>query len=559
MTAIERLPADVVALSALARAALAGEIGPELAAVPQRVEDLEPPPERFEPSERESLARKLEATLAPLEPHVAVLDAIRALRTPGACAVVTGQQPGFLASPLYSLYKALQAVRLARLLAQRWERPVAALFWNHADDHDVAEVHHAHVVNQNLDLQKITLPGLASGRTPFSDVFLDEEAQRLPALRAVLAEIHRGAPHLDRALEVLFPRAGESLARAFTRALTELCGPLGLVVVEPPSIRAECSAALARLVAHDPAPALERGAARVRARGFEPAIAPAEAALVFRHALEHGKPARRALRTGGEGFRYDGESGSRTPAELAAEIVQAPLEWSAGALLRPLVQDLCLPVAAYVGGFGELAYHAELGALREEARLPATAFVPRSSCTLVDPETRSSLARLEVGVEAFLRARGEIASSESEAPPVVADLRAVGERAARELLALRGAVADLDPSLAVQVKRGADQVRSLVDKVAEKAERVHQNQSGKGRRHERRAQSALAPRGEPQERVLGPFSYVARFGEAWIADLAGAIDPLGRDHVLALLDDGRAAGADDARAADDGREGDQAG
>ena len=551
MSVLERLPADVVELSPLARVALEGELDPGLASVPQRVDDLEPPPDAFEPAEREALARALEASLAPLEPHVAVLDAVRALRTPGACAVVTGQQPGFLASPLYSLYKALQAVRLARLLAQRWERPVAALFWNHADDHDVAEVHHTHVVNQNLDLQKITLPGLASGRTPFSDVVLDEEAQRLPALRAALAEVHRGAPRLDRALDVFFPRAGESLARAFTRSMTALCGPLGLVVVEPPAIRRECSAALARLVALDPAPALERGAGRVRARGFAPAIVPAEAALVFRHVPERGKPARRALRPGGEGFRYDGESGSRTPSELAAEIVQAPLEWSPGALLRPLVQDLCLPVAAYVGGYGELAYHAELGALREEARLHATPFVPRASCTLVDRETRFALERLELGVAAFLRARGEVAAGDGEAPPVVADLRAVAERAARELLALRGAVAELDPSLAVQVKRGADQVRSLVDKVAEKAERVHQNQAGKGRRHERRAQNNLFPRGEPQERVLGPFSFVARFGEAWVEELAGAIDPLGRDHLVVSLDDGEAGPRDEGASAAD--------
>ena len=53
--------------------------------------------------------------------------------------------------------KALQALRLARRLRQAWERPVVALFWNHADAHDIAEVHHTWLVNENLDLQRIGL------------------------------------------------------------------------------------------------------------------------------------------------------------------------------------------------------------------------------------------------------------------------------------------------------------------------------------------------------------------------------------------------------------------
>src|SRR5207344_2072434 len=93
-------------------------------------------------------------------------------------------------------------------------------------------------------------------------------------------------------------------------------------------------------------------------------------------------------------YRYDGEAGARTAVELAAEIVQEPLAWSAGALLRPVVQDLVLPTAAYVGGWGELDYHAQLGPLRALAGAPATPFVPRLSATLVDAAARESLGKL---------------------------------------------------------------------------------------------------------------------------------------------------------------------
>jgi hypothetical protein len=142
----EPLPLGAVPTAAegsIGAAALRGELGIEGFSVALTVEDVRPPPDPLEPASRAALAARLELCLATLRPHVAVLDSIRALKEPGASLVVTGQQPGLLVSPLLSLYKALQALRLARRLAQAWERPVVALFWNHADDHDIAEVHHA--------------------------------------------------------------------------------------------------------------------------------------------------------------------------------------------------------------------------------------------------------------------------------------------------------------------------------------------------------------------------------------------------------------------------------
>jgi bacillithiol biosynthesis cysteine-adding enzyme BshC len=535
MIRIQRVPPEESAASPLVRLVRSGGAEALGMRVPGGAADLDAPPGRFDDRERGALARTLEQHLAPLAPHVAVLDAARSLAAPGACAVVTGQQPGFLASPLYCLYKALQAIALARTLAARWKVPVVPLFWNHADDHDIAEVHHAHLVNRNLDLQKISLAGLSSGRQPFSRIVLQEEANHLAAIRALLDQILEGLPHARPAVDLFAPRAGESIARAFTRTMTELLGPAGLVVLEPDWIRAEMSARLAHLAGGDPAPLLRRGAQRMVERGLSPAIDPAGAALVYHHAPE----GRLALRAAGDGFRFDGEHGSRTPAELAAEIVQSPLGWSPGALLRPLVQDLCLPVAAYVGGWGELAYHAELPDLRKHAGVPATPFVPRVSCTLLDPECRVSLGKLGIGIEELVRGGRalEAGAPEPAGLPWMPRVRAIADGAARELEALRPDVAAFDPALLSQLKRAADQVRSAGEWLSEKVERVHQNRSGKGRRHLRRLNSWLLPREEPQERVLGPLPFVARYGFEWPRELGGALDPFSPDHLVVHLGD----------------------
>lgn len=535
---LEHLRADIFDPPAIARDALAGRLAASLARVPARLSDIAAPPERFAEEDRDELATTLEAHLAPLQPHVAVMDSVRALHLEGALCVVTGQQPGLLASPLYNIWKGLHAVRLARALAVELRRPVVPVFWNHADDHDVAEVHHAHLLNVNLDVQKVGLAGMSSGRLPLSRVMFDEERHRLGAARAAVAELLHGQPHAAAAIETCMPRAGESFASAFTRTLTTLLGPHGLVVLEPDWLRTRFSRALAGLVMADPVDELVRGAEALRDAGYPVPIDPREAALLFRHE-DKGRRALRCTRAadGAAEWRYDGEEGSRTSAELAAEIVQAPLEWSAGALLRPLVQDLALPAVAYIGGHGELGYHAQLGAVRAALDLPRTSFVPRLSCTVVDPHTRLALAKLGIEAESVLAAKGAWGSPAEthETPEVIARMRAIAKECEGSLDACRADLAQLDKGLAVHLKRLGDQLRKNVEEIVVKAERVQQNKSGKGRRHERRVNNALVPRGVPQERLLGPVQTIARFGDAWIGELLAELDPLPREHLVVHL------------------------
>ena len=116
-------------------------------------------------------------------------------------------------------------------------------------------------------------------------------------------------------------------------------------------------------------------------------------------------------------------------------------------------------------------------------------------------------------------------------------LRDIASRAARELGQQREALAQLDPLLAANLKRSGDQVRDIVEKICEKAERVHQNKSGKGQRHLRRVSNALFPRGLPQERVLGPLAVTARHGRGWIDDLFLHVPAVPRAHLLAYFTD----------------------
>ncbi len=185
------------------------------------------------PARREELVGALERALPRLRPHVAVLDALRSLARPGASAIVTRTARLRLPQARSTRSRSAHRRALARTLSQAWEKPVVALFWNHADDHDVAEVTPASGQPQPRPAESRAAQALLGAHAAPWRSCAFEEALDLPVLRALFEQELRGAlPHLAEALAMLFPRAGGPL-QVRCRALTRLCGPLGLVVVEP--------------------------------------------------------------------------------------------------------------------------------------------------------------------------------------------------------------------------------------------------------------------------------------------------------------------------------------
>lgn len=543
--ALEFEAANLFGLSPFAARALTGRTAELGLVVPQTLDAMpRVNTDLFDPPRRRDLAARLEAKLAALEPHVRVIDSVRRLAQPGATCILAGQQPGLFGGPLFNAFKALHVVRLARALEAEWHTPVIPILWNHADDHDLAEVHHAWFANDQHNLVKVGLPGASSGRTPFSHFVCRDDVHQHDNLRSRLADLHIGGLDPDVA-QLAVPRDGETLAAAWTRFHLELFGHLGLVVIEPDWIREDLSNALADVVAPHPLSCLRRASERLTQAGLDIAIDPEHAALVY-HLESRAKVAdddrqvgveRLALRPGGEGWKFDHEQGSRTATELAAEIVRDKPNYNAGALLRPIVQDLALPVAAYVGGFGELAYHAQLGELRERSGLAPGVFVPRLSATVTDARLRASLRHIRMSAGAFLRTPN---LNERQVHQVdaaqVERLRAAYRGFRTELMGEHDSLNAIDPGLGGQLRRVLSHAKKHVDALATRVERIETSLSGSDRRHRRRLLAQLWPRDTPQERLLTTCQLIARYGRDWLDELLAEIDPLPLEHLIVHVD-----------------------
>jgi bacillithiol synthase len=94
----------------------------------------------YDPARRQRVAAVLERQNRAWGASQETLDNIARFRA-GASAVVTGQQVALFGGPLFSIYKALSAIKLATEFSHAGQECVP-VFWLATEDHDLAEVNH---------------------------------------------------------------------------------------------------------------------------------------------------------------------------------------------------------------------------------------------------------------------------------------------------------------------------------------------------------------------------------------------------------------------------------
>jgi len=485
--------------------------------------------------DRERLASVLVDYNASLGAPPEVLASAGSLAESRTVVVISGQQPGVLTGPLYTFWKALAVVQLARAVAEHLPAGtrVVPVFWIGAEDHDLVEVASVTVRGPDGSLRRLTYqPGVPHG--PRTSVGLQPAGAAALRLIEEFEEALGPAQFGREVSEVLRETAGESsnLGDWFGRLLLGLLGREGLVLANPllPGLRALQGPAFSRMIEDNEglARAFFEGRERVVSLGLEPQVdkEPDSANLY----LYRGRERVPLYRREGGAFM----AGRENPAPLSTsellEIARSrPERLSPNVVLRPLSQDAVFPVLAYVGGPGETSYFGLYRAVyhRFGRRLPV--IYPRPGVTIVEPKVRRSLEKCGLDAAEALnleRLREREGACLREADPVGIDL--LFEQAAarvRDIYAgpegLLSPVTRVDPSLQPLVDRS---LRSVLKELARFRRQVWQRHRRACRDtldRFRALETALRPRGDYQERVLNIFPFLARYGPGLVRDLAG--------------------------------------
>jgi len=468
----------------------------------------------------------------------AVRAAANALRLADedAVAVVTGQQAGLFGGPLYVLYKALAATKLAAALEVRRGKPVVPVFWVVSDDHDFAEVRSVSVIDQAGEVRTLRYNperepiGLPAGKIvldkTISDL-VDESSRVLPA-----------TPGRDALLERIAAcyRPGVTLAEAFMQLLSGLLPELVVLDPSDPDLRRLMAPVLAREVMEEsPTSRLaEEVGSRLLAAGYHQQV-PLRTGFLNLFVMRDGQ--RRALAVQDGLLEVRGLGLRMTVAEATAEVNGSPEDWSPGVLLRPLAQDTVLPTVAYIGGPAEIAYHAQVGPSYAHFGIPRPVLVPRPSLTLVEPAQARTLESERLTLPDLLAGPETILArwAHETYPEVEEAFQRTREALEREMGVVERTLGALDPTLPGAVDAARGRALHQVDTLHEKATRALKKRDQARADRLRRTRDALLPGGSLQERGLGFVGLLARHGLAIVDAIHERMDPWAKGHQVIRL------------------------
>ncbi len=414
-----------------------------------------------------------------------------------AVAVLAGHQIGLFTGPLFTITKALDAIRVARELRERGV-PAVPVFWALTDDHDLDEIARTARPDKE-EVQILVLEGAdRANRKPVGGLPLPEKTRDI-------LEAFRGdarGPEGEEVLEAFARRysPGTSYGEAFIETLFDLVGGEPLLVLDP------ASEALRRQAAE-----FFLSAARSR-----DAVLGAWRAVAER--LERaGKPVPVPFREGVFPF-FTVEKGERhrvASAEAAAESVSRGTAWiSTDVLTRPVFKSHLLPVAASVLGAAEIAYHAHSLALFPEFHLPPPVLLPRSHLLLLGPSERRIAEALGIAPENLLQ------PLPPAAPPAIPELdllAGIASGAETSLSSLEPRLRELDATLSGALETARRKIAYQFDQLGERIRKAVERKDETKTKRRRRLQTMLLPNGTPAERLYPPLVPLLAYGREALA------------------------------------------
>ncbi|HKH48813.1 MAG TPA: bacillithiol biosynthesis cysteine-adding enzyme BshC [Thermoanaerobaculia bacterium] len=435
----------------------------------------------------------------------------RKLADPATRVVVTGQQPGLLGGPLYSVAKAVAAARWAAELETAGE-PAVSVFWIATEDHDWAEVSAAVVPTpdgpRTFDLGPDLEPLAPAGMRALG-----------PLVAEVLRELSAAMPgeRYGEWIEQVgrWYRPDARFGEAFARLMAALLGPRCPLLLDAmhPALKAAQRPWLRRVVERRMAieEALERQDAEVERRGHSLQVSPQRGASPL-FLLSRGERRRIEWRGAGEWTLRGREDSGGSVDELLRIVDENPGVVSPGVLARGAIQDAVLGTFLQVLGPGELSYMAQVSAVYPVLEVEAPWVALRPQSLVLEGHQIEKLEELGIGLADLLGSRQRLdrALAAGGDGDFVAPIRARVEAALGEL---RGSALAADPNLERPYEKTCEQILRALDTFGEKAI------AAAARRNEVRARRAdqlretCLPLGRLQERVVAAAHFQGKYGE----------------------------------------------
>lgn len=457
----------------------------------------------------------------------------------GAFVVVGGQQSGLLTGPLYSVHKAISVILLAKEQRQKLNTAVVPMFWIAGEDHDIEEINHTHTI-VDAEVKKRGYSERSKLKTMASTTPLNQDA--LVQFVKTVFKDYGETEYTEQLLTDVLAHAEKSTTFTdfFTRLLNDLFKNHGLLLLDATddSFRQYEKPYFEAIIKNN-----EEIAERVVAQ--EVKLGQAGYAMPI-SATE--KNANLFFVKEGERFLLERKDGhfknvlahvNFTEQELLELAKNTPEALSNNVVTRPLMQEMTIPVLAFVGGPGELAYWATLKPAFETLQLQMPIFAPRLTITMLTRQVQVILQQHELTVTEALD--NVIEQKLARFVEQIQD-----EKSKQMIEQMNAQLMQQYEQLAAYLQQENYHLEALIEKNKEYHDRQFQFLQSKINKqdiekHEveirqyKTIQSELYPNGGYQERIYSPYQYMNSYGPTLIDDLLDSgLNIYKQNHIVSL-------------------------
>jgi len=472
--------------------------------------------------ERQLLHRVLNDQNREFHGGIKTLANIDLIGNDNTLAVVTGQQLGIFTGPLYTIYKAITAVRLAEKLAVDFpEYNFVPIFWLEGEDHDFAEINKVKYINSSNELSfaEYLVGGKpleknigATGNIVF-DEYIDNFFAALdstmpksdfsPALFEMLRGYYKQGNTFLKAFTGFFNHVYEDSGLIFINANNpELKKIVSKIFVNEINSNSESS----KLVIQKSVELEEHYHAQIKAKALN---------LFMFH-----KGGRHLIEPSDSGDYYLKNLRQRfTKEELLAIAENTPELLSPNVVTRSLCQDTLLPTVAYVGGPGEIAYFAQLKSVYEYFQVTMPIIYPRASVTLMEEKIQKVLEKYSLDLEEmFGDVDGVLRKVSEQVSEVKVDglFEILNTRITEALNEARFGIQQIDQTLNGTIDGTIGKFQQQLDVLKQKTQKAQQQKEEISLKQITKAALNIFPDGNFQEREFSVIHYLNKYGPDFV-------------------------------------------
>ncbi|MEK5231018.1 bacillithiol biosynthesis cysteine-adding enzyme BshC [Lysinibacillus sp. FSL K6-0232] len=457
----------------------------------------------------------------------------------GAMVIVGGQQAGILTGPLYSVHKAISVIALAKEQSEKLQQPVVPVFWIAGEDHDLEEINHTYTM-QGEALKKRTYSERSRRKTMASATALNKEAmtQLINTIVRDYGETAFTEGLMEQLVNVL--NDSETFTDFFARLMNQLFKGEGLLLIDAADFRLRQyeSKPFTRIIQHteEIASVVTEQEEALECAGYsKPILATKDAANLFY--VEDGE--RHLLERKNKLFVNLAANIKFSQEELLEIAEKHPERLSNNVVTRPLMQEMVLPVLAFVGGPGELAYWATLKNAFTALDLQMPIFAPRLHITIVTRHVEQLLQEYQLTVADVWDGKALQLKEQ-----FIADVQ--DDEAKRQIQAMQQMITEKYKELAgyleeqhlyldkILVKNQENHLKQF-DYLQQKIEQMVLSKHETTIRKFMTLHNELYPNDGFQERAYNPYQYFNEFGPMFITEMLKQHYSIDKHHYLLYI------------------------